>query len=110
MPGPGEADPDIDRKSPLAREVAREVSNIVDELQTIPTGWFGVGSKREVPRDACFVAHDGKVYVWVTPDHRDDLSKFTMAVLDIATAIQEPQSLSIQGGGVSFSPGYSALL
>ncbi len=31
-----------------------------------------------------------------------------MAILDIATAIQEPQTLSLQGGGLSFSPGYTA--
>ena len=31
-----------------------------------------------------------------------------MAVLDIAAAIQEPQTLNVQGGGLSFSPGYTA--
>jgi len=82
------------------------LSALVD-LQTIPTGWFGVGGRHDVPRDACFVAHDGKVYVWVTSDHRDDLSKFTMAILDIATAIQEPETLSLQGGGLNFSPGFT---
>jgi hypothetical protein len=46
--------------------------------------------------------------VWVTKEHRDDLSKFTMAVLDIATAIQEPETLDIQGSGLSFSPGFTA--
>ena len=65
-------------------------------------------SWHDVPKDACFVAHEGKVYVWVTKEHCDDLSKFTMAILDIATAIQEPQTLSLQGGGLSFSPGYTA--
>jgi hypothetical protein len=108
MPGPGAADADLDRKSPLAREVAREVTDLVDELQAIPTGWFGVGCWRDVPKDASFVAHEGKVYVWVTSEHRDELSQFTMAILDIATAIQEPQTLNVQGGGLTFSPGYSA--
>jgi hypothetical protein len=102
-----EPDPDIDRKSPLAREVAREVNDIVDDLQTIPTGWFGVGNGRDVPKDACFVAHEGKVYIWVMREHRDDLSKFTMAVLSIATAIQEPAPQSAQAGGLNFSPGYA---
>jgi hypothetical protein len=108
MPALGEPDPDAERKSPLAREVAREVNDIIEDLQSIPTGWFGVGSWRDVPKDACFVAHDGKVYVWVTRDHRDDLSKFTMVVLDIATAIQEPETLSVQGTGLNFSPGFTA--
>ena len=87
--------------------MAREVNDVVDDLQMIPTGWFGVGRRHDVPKDACFVAHEGKVYVWVTRDHRDDLSKFTMAILDIATAIQEPETLSLQGGGLSFSPGFT---
>jgi hypothetical protein len=108
MPGVGEPDPDIDRKSPLAREVAREVNDIVEDLQSIPTGWFGVGRWRDVPKDACYVAHEGKVYIWVTEEHRDDLSQFTMAVLDIATAIQEPETLNVQGSGLSFSPGFTA--
>ena len=107
VPIPGDADPDADRKSPLAREVEREVNDVVDDLRTIPTGWFGVGRRHDVPRDACYVAHEGKVYVWVTRDHRDDLSKFTMAILDIATAIQEPETLSVQGGGLNFSPGFT---
>jgi hypothetical protein len=107
MPEVG-ADPDLDRKSPLAREVVREVNDIVEDLQSIPTGWFGVGRWHDVPKDACYVAHEGKVYVWVTKDHRDDLSKFTMAVLDIATAIQEPETLNAQGSGLSFSPGFTA--
>ena len=108
LPDVQEPGPDIDRKSPLAREVAREVNDIVDDLQQIPAGWFGVGSRHDVPKDACFVAHEGKVYVWVTQEHRDELSKFTMAILDIATAIQEPETLTVQGGGLSFSPGYTA--
>jgi hypothetical protein len=108
MPGVAETDPDADLKSPLAREVVREVNELVDELKTIPTGWFSVGCKRDVPKDASYVAHEGKTYVWVTSEHRDDLSKFTMSVLDIATTIQEPQTLSVQGGGLTFSPGYSA--
>jgi hypothetical protein len=100
-------DPLIDTRSPLAREVAREVNDILDDLRTIPTGWFGVGGKHDVPKDASYVAQEGKVYVWVTPEHRADLSKFTMAILDISTAIQEPETLAVQGAGVQFSPGFT---
>lgn len=108
MAGPGESDVAADRQTPLAREVAREVNDILDDLQSIPTGWFGVGCKRDVPRDACYVACSGKVYVWVTRDHCAELSQFTMALLDIAAAIQEPSTLSLQTGGLTFSPGYTA--
>lgn len=48
-------------------------------------GWFGVGKRRDVPKDACYVAHHCHTYVWVTSDHLDDLSRFTLAILDIAT-------------------------
>jgi hypothetical protein len=108
MAAAGEPEVDIDRKSPLAREVAREVNDILDDLKAIPTGWFGIGTWHDVPKDACFVAHEGKVYVWVTRDHRDDLSKFTMAVLSIASAIPEPQAGAAQISGLNFSPGYSS--
>lgn len=108
MPDPAGPEQDLDRKSPLAREVAREVNDIVEDLQAVPSGWFGVGRWHEVPKHACYVAHQGKVYVWVTEEHCDELSKFTMQVLDIATAIQEPQTLNVQGSGLSFSPGFTA--
>jgi hypothetical protein len=98
----------LDIRSPLAREVAREVNDIVEDLQSVPTGWFGVGGKHDVPKEACYVAREGKVYVWVTPERRADLSKFTMVILDIATAVQEPETLAVQGAGVNFSPGFSA--
>jgi hypothetical protein len=108
VPAGGGPDPLDEHKSPLAREVAREVNDIVEDLQSIPTGWFGVGRKRDVPRNAAYVAHEGKVYVWVCPEHRAELSRFTLALLDIATAIQEPETLTLQGGGVAFSPGFTA--
>lgn len=107
VPDPGGPELDIDRQSPLAREVTREVNDIVEDLQAIPTGWFGVGRWRDVPKDACMVAHEGKTYIWVTRDHREDLSKFTMTILDIATAIQEPSTLTMQGGGLNFSPSFT---
>jgi hypothetical protein len=101
-------DPLSDRRSPLAREVAREVNDIVEDLHSIPSGWFGVGSKRDVPKNACYVAREGKVYVWVTPENREALSKFTMIILDIAATLQEPETLNVQGAGLSFSPGFTA--
>jgi hypothetical protein len=108
MPSGEGPDPLLDTRSPLAREVTREVNDIVEDLRSIPTRWFGVGGKHDVPKEACYVAREGKVYVWVTPECRADLSKFTMVILDIATAVQEPETLAVQGAGVNFSPGFSA--
>jgi hypothetical protein len=51
----------------------------------IPRGWFHVGSKKDVPKEACYVAHCGGVYVWVPPEGMEGLTRFTMTVIDLAT-------------------------
>lgn len=100
-------DPLLDQKTPLAREVAHELNEVVDDLRSVPTGWFGVGKKHDVPKNACYVGKCGHTYVWVMPEHRADLSKFVLIVMDLSNAIQEPESLNIQGG-LNFSPGFTA--
>jgi hypothetical protein len=62
----------------------------------VPVGWFYVGHKCDVPDDACFVGHYCDNYVWVTPNHFDDLSHFTLIVLGITkhgVASQPPRGL-----------------
>jgi hypothetical protein len=49
----------------------------------VPSGWFCVGGKKDVPPDACFVGHYCDRYVWVPPNRVDDLSHFTLIVLGI---------------------------
>jgi hypothetical protein len=51
----------------------------------IPLGWYCVGRKHDVPREACYVAHYGDVYVWVMPRGLEGLTRFTMTVIDLAT-------------------------
>jgi hypothetical protein len=51
----------------------------------IPMGWYCTGRKGDVPRDACYVAHYGDVYVWVMPQGLEGLTRFTMTVIDLAT-------------------------
>jgi hypothetical protein len=48
----------------------------------IHPGWFNVGRRRDVPRDACFVGHHCGTYVWVNRDQLDALNKFTLVILD----------------------------
>jgi hypothetical protein len=60
--------------SPLAR--------LRDKIE-VPVGWFCVGRKGDVPKEACFVGHYCDNYVWVMPDHVVDLSQFTLIVLGI---------------------------
>jgi hypothetical protein len=104
-------EPDADparaaRKTPLAREVAHEVNEIVDELRKIGGGWYGVGRKHDVPKDACYVAHHGHVYLWVCPGGVDGLTEFTLSILEMASALQPPAGMAGNGAGVAYSPGF----
>jgi hypothetical protein len=57
-----------------------------------PRGWYGVGSKKDVPKDACYVGCHGCTYVWVTPAGMNELATFTMGALDLATGkLRTPQ-------------------
>lgn len=49
--------------------------------------WFHVGCKKELPKNCeCIsVGHYCDVYVWVTHEGRDELTKLTLAILDYAT-------------------------
>jgi hypothetical protein len=58
-------------------------SNRLDCL--IPQGWYGAGCEADVPPGACYVGHCGKTYVWVLPEGREGLTRFTMTVIDLAT-------------------------
>jgi hypothetical protein len=51
----------------------------------LPTGWFRAGCRKDVPKDACYVAHYHDTYVWVAQDGLEGLTRFTMTVIDLAT-------------------------
>ncbi len=51
----------------------------------LPMGWYCVGGKGDVPKDACHVGRYGDTYAWVMPEGMDGLTRFTITVLDIAT-------------------------
>jgi hypothetical protein len=48
-------------------------------------GWYNVGGKKDVPKDACYVGNHGCTYAWVTPEGMNGLATFTMGALDLAT-------------------------
>jgi hypothetical protein len=53
----------------------------------ITCGWFCHGSLKDVPptcRDAVGRFH--KTYVWVLPEHRDELTRLTLTILDYAVS------------------------
>ncbi|HTM53201.1 MAG TPA: hypothetical protein VL175_04205 [Pirellulales bacterium] len=91
-------------KSPLAREVTRQIATIEREMSMIGGGWFHVGHKHDVPGNACYVGHYRNCWVWITEDGRGALTEFTLTVMRISTLIKETQTL-ISPGSVKFSPG-----
>jgi hypothetical protein len=98
-------DSDLSRdRSPLARNVCRKIGLIQNDLARIQPGWFQVGRKRDVPKDACYVGRCGSVYVWVGLEGREQLTGFTLTVLKLASLIKERETL-INPGNVKFSPG-----
>ncbi|HTU27413.1 MAG TPA: hypothetical protein VMF30_18530 [Pirellulales bacterium] len=91
-------------QSPLARNVCRKLAMIERELAQIQPGWFCVGRKRDVPKDACYSGRYDECYVWVEPAGCEALTRFTLTVLKLSTVIKETQTL-ISPGSVKFSPG-----
>ena len=63
------------------------------ELSELTSGWFAAGKRKDVPKGACYVGHYHDVYVWVMPGGLDGLSKFTLAILEIAYELpNEPKA------------------
>jgi hypothetical protein len=58
---------------------------VLDDQHPIPSGWLGVGPHHCVPHGACYKAHCGDTYVWIMPEGLQQLSEFTLVLLDIAT-------------------------
>jgi hypothetical protein len=100
--------PDPNRRvshvSPLARDVHRQTEAILRDLAKIHPGWFSVGRKRDVPKDACYVGRSGRSYVWVCAGGREALTEFTLTILKLSSLVKETQTL-ISPGSVKFSPG-----
>jgi hypothetical protein len=44
-------------------------------------GWYHIGCKKDVPKDACYVGRWGGRYAWVTADGMPQLARFTTTVL-----------------------------
>ncbi|MCE2804883.1 MAG: hypothetical protein LW700_06665 [Gemmataceae bacterium] len=91
-------------RSPLARDVARQVKVIEKELLEIEPGWYCVGRWCDVPRHARFVGRHNSTWVWVDPARQDDLTRFTLTVMKLGTLLKDTQTL-ISPGQVKFSPG-----
>ena len=51
------------------------------------SGWFGIGTRHDIPKEACYVGHCGNTYAWVLPGHEEELAEFTLVILDIVTFV-----------------------
>ncbi len=67
----------------------------------IPQGWWSRGSRWDVPRSAAYSAHYGNTYVWVMPEGVPGLSRFTLHMLDLATAASTAMGELVSDGPVS---------
>ncbi|SFH73353.1 hypothetical protein [Planctomicrobium piriforme] len=59
-------------------------------FEWLPQGWYGVGCRKDVPRDALYVGHYGHKFVWVKCGSLDALTRLTIVVLNIATLDPNP--------------------
>ncbi|MFL5330292.1 MAG: hypothetical protein ACJ8C4_15435 [Gemmataceae bacterium] len=62
----------------------------------LPRGWFHVGRACDVPQNACYVGHYCDTYAWVDAGGVDGLTRFTMAILDIATVTSHEDSAQVK--------------
>lgn len=70
-------------------------------LSDVPEpGWFNLGSKRDIPKDACYIGRCGDRYAWVTPEGMPGLSRFTVTVLG---AVKLAPGQSRRTSGLAFT-------
>jgi len=68
-------------------------------ISALKPGWFNVGQRRDVPKNARYVGHYCDTYVWVAPENGELLTRHTLAILDIHTFRRE------RIGGTRVQPG-----
>lgn len=95
--------------TPDAAEARRQVKEVQQDLLEIHPGWYGIGRKRDVPGDACYVGHHGDCYVWVCPEGRAELADFTLHILSFASLIKDTQVLTVPGPRYTPSSGFPSL-
>ncbi|MFN7805893.1 MAG: hypothetical protein ACK5TO_17885 [Planctomycetaceae bacterium] len=81
------ADDPCEDCSQTVKELTADGSTLDCQL---PTGWFQIGCRRDVPDSACYVGNCGETYVWVGPEGLDGLSRFTLTIMQLSTS--DPKS------------------
>jgi hypothetical protein len=83
--------------TPFAAEIRRQVKDVAKDVADIHSGWFHVGRKKDVPKDACYVGQYRHCYVWVDRDGLEDLTQFTLKVLNFSSLVRDPSILTTPG-------------
>ena len=100
--GEGEDPEPLGDNDPETRDAVSSVE--ISRTGEVPLGWFGVGTKKDVPKGACHVGHHGATYVWVMPEGVGGLTRFTLLVLSIVK-LESPEGGGRGGGGdLMFTP------
>jgi hypothetical protein len=88
-----------------------EYFHATDSLAKISPGWYYLGRKCDVPKDACYEAHCGKQHIWVTKDGLEGLTQLTLTLLNIATADlgalaaeHAPDKVTVQTANYEYDP------
>jgi hypothetical protein len=92
-----EYDKPVGLVTPFAAEIRRQVKDVAKDVDEIPSGWFHVGRKRDVPKDACYVGQYRDCYVWVERDGLEELTQFTIKILNFSSLVRDPTILTTPG-------------
>ena len=94
--------------TPLASAARREIKDVQQDILKISPGWYHVGDKHDIPKNACYVGcyrFCGKTcYTWVGPDGLEELAQFTIKIAKFSTLIRERTVVTVPGGGPRFTP------
>lgn len=77
-------------------QTVRELTGDGSTLECqLPTGWFQIGCRKEVPKSACYVGCCGETAVWVEPEGMDGLARFTLTIMQLSTSEPRPQTRTV---------------
>ncbi|HWG45656.1 MAG TPA: hypothetical protein VN688_23040 [Gemmataceae bacterium] len=80
---------------------AKPAEKCLETYYRLGPGWYHVGKKKEVPKDACYVGRHCGTYVWVTREGLQGLG-------DTAVAILELTAIKINGSAGAYGAPYGA--
>ncbi len=104
---PGETTSRVLVATPYAAEIRRQVLELAAYLDAIEPGWVYWGSRKDVPKCACWVSKckscDRECWVWVMPENKQQFEDFTLRVLRLSNMLIDMGS-NAGVSGVMYSP------